>query len=297
MVTRQSYTQLGLVPPALLEPPTGQEFYVHNGTGSDGNPGTKQLPFKTLDYAIGRCTSTSTTYAGSDTIYLLPGHAENVATAGAITCDVIGVTIIGLGKGNARPTFTWSATAGTWLITAASVTVKNIICKASIDSVVTGISISAAGCTLDAVDFIETSSVQMLIFIQTAAGADQLTIQNCRQTQLSAGSDKWIDLIGCDDLVFKNNNIQVKAATHVLGGTTTESLCVYIANNVISNYATDAGAVILLANSTGMVVENYVGGAKSAIAGTLAIANCYGGENYVCNTVSKNGLLDPVADS
>lgn len=296
MVTRQSYTQLGLIPPSLEDMPTGKEFYVHNGTGSDGNPGTKAAPFKTLDFAIGQCTSSSTSYPKADTIYLLPFHAENISAAGTVTCDVIGVNIVGLGRGNARPTFSWSATAGTWLITAANVTVRNIICKASIDSVVNGFNISAAGATLDKVDFQETASAQMLIFVQTTAGANNMTISNCSHVQAAAGSAKWIDLVGADWAHIYNNFLMVNASTHVIGGTTTASLEVDIHGNRIVNPA-DAAGIVLLASSTGMVHDNFGGGAKSAQAAFFALASAYGGLNYVTNAANKNGTIDPAADT
>lgn len=103
--------------------------------------GVKERPFASLDYAIGQCTANN-----GDTIYLLPGHTSTISAAGSVTCDVAGINIIGLGTGSLRPTFTWSATASTWLVTAANVLIKNIICKVSIDSVVIGFDISGAGC-------------------------------------------------------------------------------------------------------------------------------------------------------
>ena len=144
MVTaRQSYTQLGLMPPTYLDPPTGEEFYVHNGTGSDGNPGTKTQPFKTFDYAMGKCTAPSTTRAAADTIYLLPGHAENIATAGAITCDVAGITVIGLGNAGSRPKFSFTAAAATFVISADDIKFRNVQWEANFLDVAIGIDVSA----------------------------------------------------------------------------------------------------------------------------------------------------------
>lgn len=271
--------------------PPNKVFFVQNTIGSDGNRGTKDKPFKTLDYAIGRCTASK-----GDIIFLLPGHAETISAAGTVTCDVAGVTIIGLGYGSLRPTFTWSATASTWLVSAANVTIQNIVCLVSIDSVVKGIDISAAGCTLDAVDFRETASAQMLIFINTAAGANYLTVKNCYHVQAAAGSAKWIDLVGADWARFENNFFHVSASTHILGGTTTESLQILIKDNCFVNPA-DAATIVLLANTTGFATNNYSGGAKSSQTAMHALASVYGGVNYVTNAVNKSGLLDPAADS
>ena len=89
----------------------GKVFWVNNSTvladggigGSDGNPGTYQKPFRTIDYAIGRCVS-----GRGDIIMVMPGHAETITAAGTITLDVNGVAIVGLGTGAARPTLTYT---------------------------------------------------------------------------------------------------------------------------------------------------------------------------------------------
>ena len=271
--------------------PPNKVYFVQNTIGSDGNKGTKDKPFKTLDYAIGRCTASK-----GDVIFLMPGHAETISAAGTITCDVAGVTIIGLGYGSLRPTFTWSATDSTWLVSAANVTIQNIVCLVSIDSVVMGIDISAAGCTLDAVDFQETSSAQMLIFINTAAGANYLTVKNCYHVQAAAGSAKWIDLVGADWARIENNFFHVSASTHILGGTTTASLQCLVKDNIfVGTY--DVAAVVMLANSTGFAKNNSYGGVKTSQANAFVLANLYGSGNVSTNAVNTNGIVDPAADT
>lgn len=92
----------------------GQIFWVNNSTvlaqgavgGSDGGPGSYTRPWRTIDYAIGRCMA-----GRGDIILVMPGHAETIIAGGAsatITMDVDGVAIIGLGVGNLRPTLTYT---------------------------------------------------------------------------------------------------------------------------------------------------------------------------------------------
>lgn len=275
--------------------PGHDTFYVLKSTATLYNYALAAVPngklFTTLDAAIGACVANR-----GDLIKILPGHTETIGAAGGVTCDVAGVTIIGYGAGSLRPTFTWSATASTWLVSAANVTIRNIVCLVSIDSVVKGIDISAAGCTLDAVDFQETASAQMLIFINTAAGANYLTIKNCYQVQAAAGSAKWIDLIGADWARIEDNFFHVNASTHILGGTTTESLQILVKDNVFVNPA-DAATILLLANTTGFVVGNTSGGAKASQTAMHALASAYGANNLVTNAANTNGLLDPAADT
>ncbi len=35
----------------------GDVYWVHSGTGSNGNKGSFDRPFSTIDYAVGRCTA------------------------------------------------------------------------------------------------------------------------------------------------------------------------------------------------------------------------------------------------
>lgn len=161
----------------VLQSYSGKVFYVNNSTalpeggvgGSDGNPGTYQRPFATLDYAIGRCTA-----GRGDIIFLMPGHAETVSTASGITADIAGINIIGLGTGASRPTFTFSATASTIVISANNVTVENIITKPSIDSVVSPIVVSGTDCHLDFEHQDASSTVEAVRAVLTTATADRL---------------------------------------------------------------------------------------------------------------------------
>lgn len=86
---------------------TGNVFFVNSATGANTADVGKSAstPFATLDYAIGRCTASH-----GDVIIVMPGHAETIS-ATQIYLDVAGITIIGLGNGDNRPSFTLSAAA------------------------------------------------------------------------------------------------------------------------------------------------------------------------------------------
>lgn len=152
--------------------PGAKVFWVDSNSGSNGNKGTFKSPFATVDYAYGRCTASK-----GDVIIVKAGHAETVASAGAINGDVIGVTVIGLGEGATRPTFTFSATASTWTLTAASNSVYNIITKPSVDSVVSPFVVSAADCTLDWEHQDASATVEAVNALLTTADADRLNVR------------------------------------------------------------------------------------------------------------------------
>lgn len=286
------------VPIQQLHP--GEVIWVNGGSvlskggisGSNTNKGTYKQPVATIVQAL-----TMVTANRGDIIAVMPGHTETVSAAGTITA-VAGTAIVGLGTGTLRPLLSFSATASTIALSAANFTIHNIQMTASIDAVVSAIIVSAAGCTLDKVDYVQTTAKSPVTFILTTAAGDDLTISNCKHRQNAVVSvTKWIDLVGADRFDIRDNDIQVSSSTHVIGGTTTASLDGTLLRNIISNVAVDAASVIMLASTTGVASFNHVSGAKSAIAGTIALASMFGFENYACNTANKNGLLDPVVDS
>lgn len=265
-----------------------------NAAGGGQSPDT---PLATLAYAIGLCTA-----AKGDVIYVMPGHAETIAAAAGIACSISGVSIIGLGIGANRPTFTFSAVGSTWTITAANVLIRNIVVTATAATTLL-FSSSAAGLTLDGVDYVEGSGVP-LQFLLTTAASDQLAVKNCFHVAVTAGASAqiWIQLVGPDDSRILDNTF-VLALNNASGSYTirasTAAVRAIILRNVIlqTGGTTQTAAISLVAASTGFVGDNRVGANVTNIAGTVALASAYGANNYVTRTVNKSGILDPVVDS
>jgi len=270
---------------------TGKIFYVDSNLGNNGSNGKEpSKALATIANALGRCTANK-----GDIIVVLPGHVETISSAGTLTA-IAGVKVIGLGSGTLKPLLTWSATASTFAISAANFSLINVNCKVSIDSVVLMFPVTAAGFVMDNVGFIETSAKQALIFLNTTAAGSDLTIRNCDHRQATAGCTKWIDLVGADRARIENCFMHIHASTHIVGGTTTASLQVYLKDLLTVNEA-DAANIIMLASTTGFAARCLSGGSKAAVAGMNAFASMFAGECYASNDVNKNGLLDPVVSS
>jgi hypothetical protein len=280
----------------------GNVFFVSSVTGGSGATYgyTVDAPLSTLDAAIALCTANK-----GDIIFVLPGHAEAIAAAGGITCDVAGVRIIGLGVGSNRPTLTWSATDSTLLVSAANVTIENLITKVSIDEVVSMISVTAANCVLDKVDFVETTSAQAIQWLLTTAAADGITVKNCRHVQktAAAANSKWIQLVGVDDCCIVDNFFHIavtnNAASVVISGSTA-LVGGQIGRNVIMMIGgtTNVSAILLVDTSVCMVHDNRVACTATAATTVVDVGNAgYAAENYALNDPDKSGLLVPAADT
>lgn len=274
-------------------------WFVNSVTGTDsvGYGKNPDAPFATLAYALA-----TGGVAANDTVYLLPNHAEALAGAAGIACATVGVTIIGLGNGASRPTFTWSAVASTWTVTAADVTLKNVRCTATA-AATKMFSVTAAGATFDAVDYVEGSGLP-LQFLLTSAAADQLSIRNCCHVAITAGASAqvWIEIVGTDDALIEDNRL-VLALNNAAGSfairASTAAVRATIRRNVVvqTGGTTQVSAISLVATSTGYVADNRVAANVTTLAGTVALASAYGSNNYTSHTANKSGILDPVADA
>lgn len=214
----------------------GSVWWVDSVNGSDGNKGTQRMPFATLTQAI------SMAVAG-DLIMLKAGHAETLASAGAIaiTSTQTGLKIIGLGEGSNRPTFTWSTlTTATWTIAGANVTISNIIGVCNINSLVSAFVVSAAGVTLDIEWQDSASNKEAIACILTTAAADKLKV-NLRYMGQTGGSvcATPVKLVGCDEGII-NVDFNGKASTAVVNFATTASTGIRVSGSMYNSGTTDS---------------------------------------------------------
>lgn len=294
-----------LVLPSGIPPTLGKVFYVDSThaakSDSVGSGVSPDNPFATLDYAIGQCTANK-----GDVILLAAAHAENVATAAAIAVDVAGISIIGMGQGANRPTFTFTGTAGTIAISAASVLISNIRVTSGIDEVVKMFHVTAAYVTLDRVDHFETATFQTIQFLLTTNAADFLTIRNCRHYQMTAAAaaQSWIQLVGIDGGIIEDNTFRLtlsnNAASFTIHGSTACIGTVVRRNSIVQlGGTTQVSAILFVDSSTGVHVhDNRAAAGTTALAGIIDVGNAgYANENYALNTADKSGIIDPVADS
>lgn len=159
----------------LLNTYAGNVFWVDSNAGSDGNKGTFDRPFATLDYAVGRCTANN-----GDIINLKPGHSESVSSAGALDLDVAGITIIGHGTGSDRPTFTFdTATTADMDVDAANITIQNVLFVNGIDNLTAAIDVNAANfAMIDCETRDNNSSYHCDDYIVTDSNAGGLLLEN-----------------------------------------------------------------------------------------------------------------------
>lgn len=265
---------IGGVP--LVQTHPGKAFWVYNGSalnvgqraGSDGNKGTFNEPFSTLDYAVGQCTANR-----GDIIFVKPGHAEAVSSATALALDVAGVAIVGLGVGSNRPTFTLdTATTATIGVSAANVSITNCVISANFADIVSAFTLTTAkNFTLDRCDIVATATnMNFLHVIDTNATTDDaqgLTVVNCFWHEPDAATLAFALVDGSNsrwnisDNVVVNGNATADTAamfTIAAGNVLTGLRCLRNNVQVTGNAASTAGLWLTTngTTNTGIVAYN-----------------------------------------
>jgi len=251
---------------------TGNRFFVDSGSSTNGDTAgfgdNPDSPFATLDFAVSQCTANN-----GDIIYVMPGHAETKAATGSLfALDVAGIKVIGLGEGNDRPTFTFSHTGASATISAASITLENVLIVAGIDSVTAVLTISAAAVTLRKVEWRDTTDIEFVRGMITTAAADRLLVDDCTYSGYTGGNAcvNAIRLVGSDEVVIRNCVFQGKFSTAVIEFETTACTKVVVQGCTILNSGTtdlSKNVVDTVTGSTWAVRDTFDTGAGASFSG------------------------------
>lgn len=267
---------------------SGETVRGGDTTGHGKNPDS---PFLTIDYAVGRCTANN-----GDVIYVMPGHAENV-TAGSIDLDVQGISVIGLGIGDDRPTLTFTATDSDIDVDDCDILFKNFRIVQGIDAVVAIFDVNADDFTLEDIDFVEAAAAQAVCFVDVDGGGanacDNFAMRRCRAIQTAAGADQVVDIAQVQDgIIIEDNYMDVDC----------ENACLYspaiftdilVKNNVLHNRQTGDHAIEFAAAGTGHIVNNALCGDTAGII--LDPGSCFCAGNTETVAIDSPGYATPVA--
>jgi len=236
----------------------GNVFWVDSGTGSNGNKGTYKRPFADLDYAVGRCTANN-----GDLIILAPGHTETLIADSAVDIDVAGVSVLGLGTGADRPSFTFTTdVAADFKLAANNVTIKNLLFLAGIDALTGPIEVSADDCAIIGCEYRDddTNNYETTDVLVTASTPLRMLIDGFRYVHDggSGGTQNQsvIQLNGADKAVIRNCWLVADSGTGVIEDATTSDQ-ILIENCIVENTETSPTVTMLLqATTTGTVVHS-----------------------------------------
>lgn len=280
---------------------TGNIFFVDASTlqgGTTAGFGTHpDQAITTWDASVALCTANQ-----GDRVYILAGHTETINAAGFITLDIAGVEYVGLGSGNARPTFTISTEVLSDIeVDAANNRVVNMRFIGNVAALAAPVDVDAAAFTMEDCDwYVATATTDIDITIITDANADDLKVLRCHfwydysraATAVTAVSTEVIRLVGADRAIIEHNSFSGNFSTSAINGITTASGDININYNLIYNDQTTniAGIIDLVAGCTGHVTYNSgFHGFVTDILTVIDPASCAMIENYFSNVVTESG--------
>jgi hypothetical protein len=243
----------------------GDVFYVDSAVASSG--GTSwATAVGTLDAAIALCGTNH-----DDLVLVAPGHAENLSGADGVDVDIAGVTIIGLGQGDNRPTFTYTNAAGEFVIGADNVVVKNLRFTASVTAITTAINVESGStdyviedCFFD-VDIDGTDEFSDCITISTASCDGGIIRNNFFDSGVksNAGPQSWINIVDGNDIQIIGNTMYGDCASACIQTETTDAYNLTIKDNLLVNGIIGGTAglntvecIELTAATSGMIIDN-----------------------------------------
>jgi len=191
---------LSIIPELLRS--NANVFFVDNeatnaSDAADGQHGeTPDLPFRTYNYAVGRCTA-----GQNNIIVLMPYSIERYTAAGAVDVDVSGITTIALGYGPARPRFVFDHADATFVAGRAGdgATFMNVTFQASVTGVTVGVQIEDGADNVSFIDceWLEGEAIvdEFVTAVDVVTEANDLSFIRCRATSAdAAGATAFLDI-------------------------------------------------------------------------------------------------------
>jgi hypothetical protein len=251
---------------AQLTKGTGEIIYCDSGASGGGTGADWTNAYTTLDAAVAGCTADR-----GDWIIVAAGHTENISTANGADLDVAGITVLGLGVGDNRPTLSFTNASGEVVIGADDVRIINMRFLANVTAVTTAINVETTfeNFIIEDCDFaVELQGTDEFVDCITiaATNTDGGIIRNnyfSSGEASNAGPQSWINFVDCNDLQIYGNTFYGDCAVACIQNETTAANYVTIRDNIIFNGIIGGTAglnaqpcIELVATTTGTIVNN-----------------------------------------
>lgn len=289
MAIENQLSRYGAISKVLpLMAPNAKVFFVGATTLPSFNDFLSNFPvdrdgvtriFPTLVAAV---TDSNVVAARGDVILVLPGHTETITGAAGVSISKSGLSIIGLGNGSARPTYTFTTAVGaSFDVSGANTLIQNIRFVCGIDNQTAINNVTAADVTFDSCEWIlSNGTVGAAVCVLTAATADRLKVINSRFTgpAINAGTTcaACIQHESGVDYVIQNNYFTGKMTQAIKNVAT-------VLRGLIDNnrfvIGTGTVAITMAAASTPFITNNRIN-VPSGTAPVVAAAGFVAGNAY-----------------
>lgn len=276
---------------------TGDVYYVHSGEGENEANGKSEIEaVADITTAIGLCFPNQ-----GDIIVCLPGHAETIATE--ITCNVPGITIVGLGNGVNRPTLSQTLSGDGISLESANVVWDNFYFPATVTGTATSrFNMNEQNCVVRNCLFL--CGAQDAETITWTADGDESMVENCEFRVTADAPTAAIEIeaavngvriVGC---IFRDGGSSNTWDTAAINSGAINPGMLIRKCSLISDAVDSAGKFLVLTSSTtGNIEECYVGSDGGTITAVCNPGSMGGHFNSVANDIDESGAPMPITIS
>lgn len=274
--------------------------------GSGYNDGVPVV-YTTITLALAGCIASR-----GDIILLAPGHTESISSSTALSLSKAGVTIISLGAGSLRGALTLdTANTATINVTAANITLKNIIFVANFLNVAalftltTAAEFNVSGCEVRDTDSTH-NFVAVVVTSTTANATDGLTLVNNKFIlAIATGATKLVSALGTNDRwtitgnYYSTPTTGTGAVIPVATGKAITNLILDGNKFILVQTAGTATGILITADTagSGYVSNNLVQTAATTPLCVTAARGFVQTNNLFTHTADKSGYVMPVIDA
>lgn len=267
-------------------------WYVDD-SATGGADGTSFLDAEvTLQAGINDATDNTAAY-----IFIAENHDETLGAAVNVDCP--GITIIGLGNGDARPTFIFNTNTDSMTHTVADVTWKNCIFTPSTQDCTVAVSLdgSSDNVTFEDCEWRNATTNEFVDMVTLASGTDDARFIRCRfiNTTAVGGCVSAITNTSgvCDGMVIEDCYFYGTFTTAAIEGDQADT-AVRIINNTIYNYSTGDYAVSWTSNTSfGEFTNNRLYADTVATILDPGGLKCFG--NLATDAIDEGGIPIPTS--
>jgi hypothetical protein len=263
----------------------GKTFYVSSAVAASSGTSPSEA-VATIDAAINLCVASR-----GDMVVVLPGHTEAV-TSSSLSCDVAGVTFVGLGVGSNKPTLTFGVTSSRINVTAANCSWRNFRFVAGVADIVTAVLHATAAQNSQYIDIEFTASAAFNFINGYTLGAagisnDCVWERNYLSTTDGGQLSLCVTAAAHDRLKWYNNHVRHAATVAGLYvAAATDMLGIIARGNFVQTGQSDGSGGVLIQTSgtasSGCVVDNDMKTADADANVAVPIASkIYAARNYI----------------
>jgi len=260
-----------------------------------GNASYDSLSWDKAEATLAGALGDITTDTGS-ILFVAPNHAETTIGA-SIAINKANVTIIGLGEGASRPTFTFTATGSVFTVSVAEVVFKNLIFVSGTADSTVGITLAsgADSTVIEDCEFLSSTEFEFLSCITFAVNTDDVRISRCKfNNSTAAATDATAAITNIanvtDGMTIEDCEFYGIWSVACINSDDADT-DVMVRNNTCYNTETAGHAIEFSDAALGFLINNKCYAPTWGTCIDPGSLQCFG--NYVSSEINSDGMLFP----